>query len=271
MPDILLRCKEYLFKTKTTAKFWIDNRELNIKDLLILAHKEQEAVAEQEAYKELETDTTIVAPEKPIMEIPAEITYNVSEVKVKSQKNENIIKLLKDDEYKWDPQNTAWIKKLGIVNGNSADRAAEIANKLLNIGVPVKIANEIKDIAIKATYEPEWDRWIVQHGDDTNHVYIYWKGHDDDLYNKARRLPGARYKKPYVIVSVKHFTDIAEFARLYEFKLSAGANKLIENYKKSIVPDTVAVPAEPLKIIHEDGLKKILESSNEVIENLKDD
>lgn len=256
------------------AKFWIDNRDKQFRELMNMvaammpAEIETEIKAEEE--KESKEKMQVLQPENSIDGTPVEIRVTDAEVSVISKKDEKIIDICKDKGYSW--KNGAWRKSISYRTGISIDRAADIANKLLSIGYPVTIDSaEATAKAVSAEFEPECTKWIFTN---TNEKYkgwliINWKERNSDLYNTARSLPRSRYDSPDVIVPIAYFREVEDFAGLYGFKFSPGAQKAIAEYKDSLEVKAVS-PEKAPEIEKPKGLKSILENDNNVIDDLKD-
>lgn len=124
--------------------------------------------------------------------------------------------------------------------------------------------------AIDGIFEPECDRW-VQYNTTQEKISIRWWEDNDRLYQVARKLPGSKFYSPTksVLVGVAHYKLIEEFAELYQFKFSKKAEEVIKAEKNKI--KTVVEPKNttPEKRTV-DGLKEILNSSSEILDDLKD-
>lgn len=214
----------------------------------------------------------VVFPEEAISEIPVVILVTETDVKIKSEKNDTIIKLVKERGYHWDYWNKTWVKQITERTGAATERAAEIGNKLLNAGFPILIEDpQIRDKAINGIYEPEHTRWIclIAKGKHEGKLRITWAGKDDELYQKARSLPRSRWDKG-VVVEVQYYKEIEDFAELYGFRFSPGARAKIDEYKEQL---RNAIRVKPVKIDDVkpvDGLKAILQSSNGILPDLID-
>ena len=256
------------------AKFWIDNRDKGYKELMTLvasmAPAEVEAEIKAEEAKESKAKTQVLQPTAPVDETPVEIKVTEAAIAVNSKKDDKIIEACKDAGYRW--LDGAWRKQISFRTGSPIDRAADIGNKLLSLGYPVAIDNaEAAQKAVSADFEPECTRWVsVSAGAADGKLLISWKGKDNKLYETARSLPKSSYSSPDVVVPVKYFHEVEDFAGLYGFRFSPGAQKAITEYKNSLEVKQV-IPEKAPKAEKSDGLKKILESSSDVIEDLKDD
>ena len=268
---------QYMITRKIDASWYIDKRysstESICRTLYSLIEKEKREAAEKKDIEKVKVETTI-RPENAITNIPVEIKIlEGEETKVIAiyEKNEKFREIVKNLGYKW---NGIWEKEINQTTGTAVDRAAELGNKLLNAGFPVTIANkEAREKAVAGTYEHECKRWIFcrTKGNYKGWLAVNWEGYDDNLYKAARSLPGSRWDSPSVVVNPQHFEEIEEFARLYGFRFTEKAAEAIEKAKEAFKNSQIVNPAKVVETeTNEDGLKKILESSDEIIEDLKD-
>lgn len=73
-----------------------------------------------------------------------------------------------------------------------------------------------------------------------------------------------------MVVEVQYYKEIEDFAELYGFRFSPGARAKIDEYKEQL---RNAIRVKPVKIDDVkpvDGLKAILQSSNEILPDLID-
>lgn len=185
-------------------------------------------------------------------------------------KDSTFIEIVKDLGYKW---GFCWNLKKTSTNGDLKDRAAELGNKLLNGGFPIRVYDEyVKEKAINGTFEPECKRWILvrSSGDYKGRLTIWWKGQNDKLYNIARKLPGSKYSSPSVVVKVNYWQEVMDFAEMYSFKVSDAAARAIEEYKKSLETVEVVAPTKVEVESAKDGLADILNSGDDILDDLKD-
>lgn len=266
---------DFIIKNRESASYYIERREKPVYEYLIEewqnAMKSDEKLYEEEILKDIQMES-VVFPQDRITEAIAEITFDQSEVSVKFEKNDDFIELVKAERYIWDWEGRIWYRNITITNGNSTDRAAELGNKLLNAGFPIRILDpQVREQAINGEFEAECTRWIVKRSNDIDHVYIKWLK-EDDLYDQVKSLPGAWWiRRIGMRVSVQHYREIEEFASLYDFKMSPGAVKLVDTYKKSLVSAQVVKPATPPKHEGKDGLQELLDSEVEILDDLIDD
>lgn len=265
---------DYMINNKTTAKYYIDNRGESILDLSKQLYKENkedtEKVVKEVAERDVKSEST-VKPEDAKTEIAAEIIVKKEEVKVIfPEKNDEFRKVVKYLGYKWDG---IWCKKINELTGNAENRAAELGNKLLNAGFPICIMDETtRNNAINGVYEEECDRWIMTKVDEKykGRFFIKWWEKNDKLYRISRRLPGSKWDNG-TIVRMEYYKEVEEFAELYGFKFTKATLKAIEEYIAEKENIEVVAPAKIEKEELKDGLKEILESSTEVLDDLMEE
>lgn len=255
------------------AKFWIDNRNFDIIDIINrmktrLPPEIEEEIRAQEAQERLGR-TVILQPENPVTNRVVEIRVKEDEVLVLSDKDDRIVKMCRNLQYEF---RGGWRKSINYFTGPAIDRAAEITNRLLNEGFPVTIDNkEAADKAVSGDFELECLNWIriETDGKYEGWLSIRWGNRSSDLYKTARTLPRSEYNRPSVVVPIKYYEEVEDFARLYNFRFSPAAQEAIETYKKSV--DLINIsPKKPPKREKAKGLKGILESGNDVLDDLKD-
>lgn len=268
----------YILQTYTSAKYFIDRRDYAItqiindeapKALKTDQEKMQEKI-EAELAAQVQEESTVY-PENSISNVAAQIDFTENLVSVRYEKNEKFREIVRELRYSWN--GTAWERKITQTTGSSVDRAAELGNKLLNAGFPVTILdNETREKAINGMFEPECTRWIMYRnkGDYEGWLAIWWDKKKEDLYHVARSLPGAKWDKPSIVVRPEHYKEIEEFAELYGFKFSEQARKTIEDIKNKIINASKIIPADVPEVDYKDGLKEILNSGSDIIDDLKD-
>lgn len=229
-------------RERTSSHWWIENREMHIRLLIEEEFKNTETPLppeEQNIAKQAEAEAKIeatVRPESPVTETVAEITVKEDIVEIHfPEKREDFRELVRFKlGYSWDKNKTAWSRRIGIKTGSSQDRAAEAGNKLLAAGFPIRIFDaDIRARAINGQYEPECHRWIMKR---TANQYTGWFSiswpRGEDFFRAAKKLPGSKYDKPDIVVPAEQFEQVLDFAEMYEFNLSPGAQELAEIARK---------------------------------------
>jgi hypothetical protein len=274
----ILKIRDYIITNITSARYYIDNRDEYIAYIIEREKKEALKTEEQIIAEELEKmreeeikKESTVYPEKRVTDVPVEIKTTNNTIKVYFEKNEDFRQIVKELGYRWNKP--CWERELRATNGTIEDRVAELGNKLLNAGFPVMILDKkAREKAISGNFEQEHTRWVDARMDDEykGWLSIEWQGYNNDLYKTARKLPGSRWNKG-VLVKVEYYKEIEDFAELYDFRFSEGATKLIEEHKKSLEDIEEVIPTKVKEKELKDGLKEILNSSTDILDDLKDD
>lgn len=229
-------------KNCTSAHWWIENRDTHIRHLIEeeLKNTEMPLQPEEQKIAEVAKSEAIaeatIRPEKPITETVAEIHILEKSIEIIfPEKREDFRQLVRFSlGYSWDKEKSRWIKTLSSKTGSAHDRAAELGNKLLAAGFPVRIFDvDIRAKAIAGQYETECHRWIMKR---IKGIYAGWFSiswpREEDFYKAAKKLPGSRYDKPEIVVPAEQFEQVLDFAEMYGFKLSPGAQEAAEAARK---------------------------------------
>lgn len=289
-----LNACEKVAGTETSAAAFIDWRfDLDVRRLLAVREAEDEAIksgkdmqqyggffvavlkilypatGETEQAVEIDKEVTL-APEKKTTDALAAITYTDDRVDVSSPKDYTVMQAVKPAGFRW--TGSDWEMRISVTTGSSTDRAAEIANKLLAAGVQVRVPAEIQKAAVDGNYTPRCTRWVIRLTNDAEHVYVLW-GRNENWYEKVKCISGAKWMHDlhYMCIPTSSADEVEDFAKLNGFQISAGAKLLINNYRekvKIVVPTTAPIEKTQSEA---NGLKNILNSSRDVIEDLKDD
>ena len=244
--------KQWVLKNDE-ARFWIDNRDLiEIPVAYMIRNLKREF---EKNIVEEKPETEIVEPEEKKHVVVCKVEYTDKKVTVSSKYDPEMPKIVKDAGFKWD--GNTWNKEIGVTTGDPEDRAAEIANKLLVAGFPIEIDQAIRDKAVSGTYEPEWKRWVS-----SIDGQIKIRGDVD-----TKGIPGIKRG----IAPVESYEAIEEFARLHDYRFTPGARSAIDAHKAKIMK-AAPIPGKDAEYNDTaDGVKAILDSDRDVLEDLKDE
>lgn len=152
-------------------------------------------------------------------------------ISVESEKNAEIIKILKSKNFKWNPEERVWEKSITKFSGSSDDRIAEVGNAFLSSGFGVIFDNEIsKEKAANGDFEKEVTRWIESDGE----KFIVMFSGDKTYYKIKNRLKGAKYSNKRFLVEKDYYKNVVEFAKENDFKLTEEAEKTIASFEEKI-------------------------------------
>lgn len=261
----------------TAARWWIDNRDARIVNLLIEKARGMDvpiAPVDRAAEAEALAEATVL-PADEVAATVAEIRAGERTVSILfPEKRDDFREIVKARGFEW--QQNAWARKIDpATHGTVADRAAEMGHRLLAAGFRIRIFDaEIREKAIAGDYQPENTRWVkaVVRGRYDGWLSINWK-RPDDLYKAAIRITGARYDSPAVVVPADQFEEALDFAERYRFSLSPGAERIIATQRALIVGAqrvTVAPVNEPDPVKGQDKPAVLLVPDVEVDDDLLD-
>lgn len=262
---------QYIITNKTAARWYIDGRDDNLERIFRETEEEMKKEQKEESPEmaDIKSEATIY-PEKPVTNAAVNISVLDNKVTAEFERNEDFRLIVKELGYEW--QRPVWAREITKTTGAAVDRAAELGNKLLNAGFPICIIdNEARQKAIDGTYEPECKRWVYLRakGDYEGWFALKWTD-NSDLYDKARKLPGSKWSRPCVVVKTEHFAEVQDFAELYCFRFTEAATGALEKAKDIREAAKMVKPAQPQEPEQKDGLKEILNSGSDIIDDLKD-
>lgn len=267
-----------ILKRETTAKWWIENaREASVNEIAQwIAREYTQFKAEQEVPAEVKQqalDELTIRPENPNTSLIAEIHIKDDTVIAKyPEKSEAFRDIVKKLGFTWADGN--WQRKTGFRTGSPLDRASELGVKLLAAGFPVRVFNdELQRKILASDYEPECKRWITKHIK-TDRFLVDWK-RPDDFFDEAKKLPGARWESGTgMLVPKEAFREVLDFANQYGFKLSPGAQELVEEARGAYEAAMIAEvkPQEEQKL-PKPGRKvlKAVDVTGDIDDELRDD
>jgi hypothetical protein len=260
----------YIIDNAIKASEWIDTRD-------------ETAVMRLRRYEALMSDAPVTIDEEQLasesvaqpetVKHPGAVVITVKPASVAAaySRGDEFRTIVKSLGYKWDGDTRCWFRDITARTGLPADRAAELGNKLLLAGFTVQITDDdIRNMAVNGTYNPERKRWITLYtgGDYKGWLCIGWEKDNEDIYKKARLLPGSRWSSPNMAVPVSDYQAVCDFADLFGFKISDKARGAMEDYHDSV---TIVAPKAAADVAHPDKLAEILESSADIIDDLRDD
>lgn len=259
----------HLFATKTSAVFWIENRDLTIR-LLVKEHEEVFKKSEEKAELQPVLSDYAIKPDNYITDAIAEVKFSNNILTVSfPNKSDALIKACKEIGMKWNSKELVWERKLSEMTGTT-DRIIEIGHKLLKAGIPVAIADEnIRNKAVKGEYEDERLLWVMNGPDDK--LRISWN--DGDWYEKSKRISGAKWssEKRNMMVPVSSFEEIRDFAEYNNFAISTLAKEKIAEYEAELDKVKQVTVSKHVEVEKPDKLKEILNSSDDIPSDLLDD
>lgn len=278
---ILTEAADRILFKYNRASWWIDHRydgsQAILKDVIDEILKEQDAQASSLS-NNIDEDVVAKAeattyPENQQHYGVVEISMDDKIVSARYERNDIFAHLVKSLGYRWDRDRRAWIRKIDKFSGCLSDRAAELGNALLRAGFAIMIFDdETRNKAICANYALEQKRWIkaISAGPYKGWLAICFPRGEQNTYDAARKIPGSRWVSPRVVVPLTSFDCVEDFADNMGFKFSTAALTLINTYKANrFAPVSPSNPAKELSL--DDKLSEILNSSADILDDLKDD
>lgn len=230
---------------------------------------------ESEPEAEPVPDKTLIAPEEVTHsgEVVVRITTSGDTVIAEYKKSEDFREIVKAHGFYWNADNRVWVKDITRFTGSAEDRAAEIANALLKAGFTVRLKDEeLRRKAVEADFEPEITRWVkcMCGGKHAGKLVLSWAQGDDDMYDRAGELRGAKYVKyRQFVIPVAEYASVLDLADAMGCGISDGAREAIDAYRASIM--TVSVKdAKKADKVNKD-FTDVLNSSRDVLDDLRDD
>jgi hypothetical protein len=274
--EFLSDALDFAILSHTDAKFWIDSRRFYEEEFLtVFADKFREYKNKEipdDVREEIESERVqlTVSPKNAEKSGVVIIKLENNSVSALYIKDDLFRKIVKEKGYSW--SDGAWRREITQFTGLAEDRCAEIGNVLLANGFTVQFPTlESKEKAILGSFIPECKRWIKWDAD-YNKLSISWKGHNDTLFQAAKKLPGAYWRYGSMKVSVEFWKEVQDFAEIMGFQFSARAVEKIEKYKMEVSKYQNEAVSEAVQetVTDEERLRKELEKGG-VIEDLKDE
>lgn len=239
-------------RIRPEARWWIDNRDTRIQELLRREYvatetplPEEDAELARQAEAEAKAESTVRPPE-PVTETVAEITISGNTISVRFPERREDFRELVRFKLHYKSNGTVWHRKIGFRAGSPEERAVELGHRLLTAGFIVRIFDPaLRRRAVAGEYEPECRRWVTKivSGPHAGWFCLEWP-RPDNLYDAAKRISGSRYSKPHVIVPPEQFAEVLDFAEIYSFELSTGAQEIVESARQARDAALIAQPAE---------------------------
>ncbi len=210
---------------------------------------------------------TLIRPRKIITETICRIAIDNRTIRlIFPEKLDEFRSLVKRFGYSW--QN-CWERnfKSGV---DIIDRAAEIGNELLLLGLCIQVDIEkIKDRIVGSSFTPEVFKFID--ASKNTGVYADWLTFiypkNEEWYTEIMKITAAKYAEGRIYVPPEHCLEVEDFAEINDFQFTPGAIEIVDQAK--------AVRAAAIEIIprrkQPKKSKTKHEPSNSIPSYLRDD
>jgi hypothetical protein len=250
-----------LLARQVRASWWIDVRDADLHAIIKAMKKEIDAEIEAArpvsaeqvaAMQEAQAEALLKPAGEPKSSQIAEIRLVGDQLRVIfPEKREDFRLLMRNTGFIWD---NAWVRTMGATTGNTLDRQAETAHRIIAAGFMVRLHDEeAREKAISGQFEPEQTRWVARAngGEYKGWLVLSW-ARTEDFYVAAKRILGARYKHGRVHVPPGSVLEVADFAAQYGFALTPGAQEILTAHQAALAAGAVIADpkqgAEPVRI-----------------------
>jgi hypothetical protein len=162
------------------------------------------------------------------------------------ERHDGFLEVIKDASYHW--TGVAWIRTMTKFTGAAEDRMAELASALLEAGFKVRIHNAVAEAKVLAgEYEPEQTRWLVRNvrpGHDYDGWFRLMWGRNENLYESANSLPGARWRDKMMLVPPAAFGELMDYAGSNGFAVTDAAKEIVREQEAAIIGSLVVTPVK---------------------------
>ena len=262
--EALDRAMGYAFAQESAA-WWIENRKDRLEDFAAAVLKE---IREDETENSPEAlaakgEMVVMEPEEKQTSTVCTLTSTGDAVLIRSDKDDIIRQAAKAHGFRWDGAKTAWTKIVTEKTGPAKDLAPDTARILLENGIAVKTYESVFRAVESGSYEKECHRWISASRDGDRLAIS--KAEGVGSYPDGKET----YKGDYVLADPAKWRDVREFAAMYGYKTTRKAEEMLRKAEAATV--SVVLPEGKDGGTEGDALKAILESSRDILEDLKDE
>lgn len=230
--EILLAIER--FKRETESSFFIDHRDTKtLQTILWQLHEQRlrEIIENETRNLGIVADAEIVlTPKETICKDPVRILVQVGLVIARFRKHEKVNELFKRHRYRWDNNEKYWV----IKTQSETDRAAELAARLLNMGVPVIMHNEESRYKLETrSFEIANHKVIGTNAEET--LFIVNFPYDKNIEKILEStLNGNVYSKGRIAIKKAFTDDLIDFAEEYGFRFNPYGAKLRDSTPRKI-------------------------------------
>lgn len=222
-------------------------------------------------------EEALLCPEEPLFPGAVELIMEPDPDKsetgaciLKYEKNEAFGNLVRGLDMEWDKTFGGYVRRIEGPFVPLTERCAEIGSRLILSGFRVLALDE--EVRIRITtgnFGWEHEKWILP-GSTPTRLRMYFP-EDRTLFKRAQSM-GAFWNGRHVEVAVWREEEIRDFASLYGFRISSGAERCISEWKRREEEGRVVRPHRPRNEEEcRDPVREILLGDVQVPEDLIDE
>lgn len=271
----------YICTSEASASWWIDqNNRFDsdiIRAIMVRMHDEETSCKQdtqpdtddacsKDDQDESKDEQYIAGPDEPEKDGVVVIICEENNVKFKYVRDSDFINMMHAHACLWSDR--VWNKYVNEMTPSADDLAAGIGADLINNGFVVRFPSQsILDKAISGDYDVEHTRWVfdMKSGQYAGWFGIKWAGRNKYMYKDARLIKGSKYCSPYVVAPADRWKEVLDFAYAYNFRITDGANNIVEDQKTILSRRVTTKPIKP------ENIKPKLEQSEAILEDLRDE
>ena len=263
--EALDKAMEYAL-SQENASWWIENRRDRLSSFAaaVLEEIKEDELENSPEAKAVKGEMTIAEPEEKKTSTVCALTSTSNAILVKSDRDEHIRLTVKAHGFRWDGARSAWVKEVTEMTGPVKDLMPDTARILLENGITVKTYESVIRAVNSGSYERECHRWVGASREGDRLVINESKG--------VNNYPDGKwtYRGDYVMVDPAKWREVREFADMNGYKITRKAEEMLRKAEAA----TVSVKLRSGKAARasaDDALKAILESSRDILDDLRDE
>lgn len=269
--EVLIDTLTNLLLTETSATYYIDNRDTingTLYDATFESLKRKYYMTNDKKQEKIIKEESTIIPKNFNEKELVEIIEKDNKIYIKSPKDERLRQVVKSLGYRWGEGSR--YRSVDIQRGSIEDRLAEVASQILALGFGVICTNQkARELAISGEFEPEHRRWITW-DDKERKIKLFWEK-NESMYLQLRKLPGSRYQDGGILVDISIHEELEDISNLADFRFTEEAREKIESYKNELEKIEKVEVTKAVNKKYKEGLSEILNTENEVLEDLIDE
>lgn len=226
----MLRLFLSALKKQERAGWWIEHRDVSMEKVLYDLREEFLHVPQPPVTSEQQQaiDEMTIRPKNPVTNQPATVAIGSHEIKTSIKKfiPEFRQAILRVSRFNSDLN--AWIIKPLDSTDDLRHRAAEQINSLLKAGIPVLCSDdEIRQMAVSATFQPSYPRWIIDGGN--GFLIISFPRNDREIIDELNKIKQVIVRNNRYLIQSRYWDIVRHLQYELLFRLESSVDKLITN------------------------------------------